>query len=228
MTSVRRKKKKPRRNIRIDIRPGKRSSGTEWGKGRRAEGRAARGGQRAEGGGRWADGGRGRGAGGAAEGRQEGIERGGPVGALAEGGRGTGGGGAGRAGELGGRVGKKSEKKEGRRASQNPGLHFEETYNGETLPPNIYRETFAQVVKTPLPNNKQTGGTCVARRLPFRGARVHLSLPPPRPPARLDRLPMREEKERRRRRRRRRRRSESGQFSDRRGWDRSREDRVDR
>lgn len=29
------------------------------------------------------------------------------------------------------------------RTSQNPGLHFEETYNSETLPPNIYRKTFA-------------------------------------------------------------------------------------
>lgn len=34
-------------------------------------------------------------------------------------------------------------RKRKRRTSQNPGLHFEETYNGETLPPNIYRKTFA-------------------------------------------------------------------------------------
>lgn len=34
-------------------------------------------------------------------------------------------------------------RKRKRRTSQNPGLHFEETYNSETLPPNIYRKTFA-------------------------------------------------------------------------------------
>jgi len=65
---------------------------------------------------------------GAAGGKREGIERGGPVGALAEGGRGTGGGGAGRAGgrrggpegELGG-SGRKARKRKGAAHRRTPG-----------------------------------------------------------------------------------------------------------
>lgn len=46
-------------------------------------------------------------------------------------------------GVEGGRGSGRKVRKRKRRTSQNPGLHFEETYNSETLPPNIYRKTFA-------------------------------------------------------------------------------------
>lgn len=67
---------------------------------------------------------------------------GGDQGALYRRGSGTGEAGGARGGGRRGGSGRKVRKRK-RRTSQNPGLHFEETYNSETLPPNIYRKTFA-------------------------------------------------------------------------------------